>query len=280
MKGYPNKIPPLSPEVRAAVLKMFVTENAEEAMSDQRVADELAKQGVHISRRCVAKYRKAWRIQTVFVRKVTFCLALLLLAACCAPQTVPNRIDDERAFLGSVEERAVKIKQTCMDGGGSGTGYVLGPYKSGTIIATAAHVVDDESLGCLLKVDDVHAYVVSVDKKHDVALIWIDRFEHRPWVEMSRPYLGQRLWVFGYPYTHLTEEVELTASDGVLMSQVKGLYRVGNIIFFGSSGGGVVDRDGRLVGVVSSVITGSHFNAPAEMFIAPAQHVFDLVALL
>ncbi len=268
--------PSLGEEVRQRVLKMFANEDPKNPVSDQKVADALAKKGIKISRRCVAKYRLQFKFKNYWRRRIGIPAAMImtLVAACCGPQ----RVDGDRAErqrIAELEDRTVHVTLDC---GGWGSGFMLGSYRNGTLIATAAHVVDDALCG--YRVRGHEAEVLSIDTKHDVALIWISRYEYRPQVRQGQPYLGQELWAAGYPNSRLTEEAVLTVTSGVLVSEVSGLYRVSNIVFFGSSGGGVVDREGRLVGVVSSMISGSSFNAPAEIFIAPAKHVFNLVSHL
>ena len=56
--------------IKAHIRQMIEAENRAKPLSDSALADELAKQGIQVARRTVAKYREAMQIPPVNLRKV------------------------------------------------------------------------------------------------------------------------------------------------------------------------------------------------------------------
>jgi RNA polymerase sigma-54 factor len=56
--------------VRALIAQLISAENKVKPLSDGKLAEVLAKQGIECARRTVAKYREAMRIPTASLRKV------------------------------------------------------------------------------------------------------------------------------------------------------------------------------------------------------------------
>jgi RNA polymerase sigma-54 factor len=59
-----------SHHVREMIQKMVTTENPHKPLSDQKIADKLAQQGIQCARRTVAKYREAMGVLPAAMRKV------------------------------------------------------------------------------------------------------------------------------------------------------------------------------------------------------------------
>jgi hypothetical protein len=140
-----------------------------------------------------------------------------------------------------------------------GSGVVVGP---GTVV-TNRHVV--ESGGEIRVIDHGQAYPASVmysDKEYDLCALGVPSLP-APQVDIASVQtirVGQRVYAIGAP-----SGLELTISDG-LVSSVRpyGAFPViqtNASISKGSSGGGLFDTDGRLVGITTfSAIDGQNIN--------------------
>ena len=140
-----------------------------------------------------------------------------------------------------------------------GSGVVVGP---GTVV-TNRHVVD--SGGEIRVIDHGQAYPASVmysDKEYDLCALGVPSLP-APQVDIASVQtirVGQRVYAIGAP-----SGLELTISDG-LVSSVRpyGAFPViqtNASISKGSSGGGLFDTDGRLVGITTfSAIDGQNIN--------------------
>ena len=140
-----------------------------------------------------------------------------------------------------------------------GSGVVVGP---GTVV-TNRHVV--ESGGEIRVIDNGQAYPASVmysDREYDLCALGVPSLP-APQVDMASVQtirVGQRVYAIGAP-----RGLELSISDG-LVSSVRPygafpLIQTNAPISKGSSGGGLFDTDGRLVGItMSSAIDGQNIN--------------------
>lgn len=112
-------------------------------------------------------------------------------------------------------------------------------------ILTARHcVVDAEKL--LVTIIDGKRYYAKVLKiaiEDDLALIQIDaKLKYQ--VRLGKPYLGQDVWAMGHPKRHMW-----TLSKGIISRIFDNLTVTDTYINHGSSGGPLVDKEGRLVGI-------------------------------
>ncbi|MNC91221.1 RNA polymerase sigma-54 factor [compost metagenome] len=55
--------------IRALIKQLVAAEDARKPLSDHRISDILAQQGIQVARRTVAKYREAMHIQPANLRK-------------------------------------------------------------------------------------------------------------------------------------------------------------------------------------------------------------------
>jgi hypothetical protein len=140
-----------------------------------------------------------------------------------------------------------------------GSGVVVGP---GTVV-TNRHVI--ESGGEIQVIDHGQAYSASVmysDREYDLCALGVPTLP-APQVDMASVQtvrVGQRVYAIGAP-----RGLELSISDG-LVSSIRSygafpLIQTNAPISKGSSGGGLFDTDGRLVGItMSSAIDGQNIN--------------------
>ena len=151
---------------------------------------------------------------------------------------------------------AVKVMPVLLNGHGSGT-YML--VYGRRVVITAAHVVDDDSVMLVEGRDGerVTGRVVYRDHEADVAFIVVPEIKsrtaikYRPQLKYDERLVGTPLTYTGFPSHH-----DLLTIRGYVSSLERG-YIVTNMFgWFGSSGSGVFDARGRLVGVVSGIDIG------------------------
>lgn len=150
----------------------------------------------------------------------------------------------------------------------TGTGFAL---NNGYII-TNNHVVDGAKSIVILGVNgnfntEYKAYVVSVDKNNDLALVKINDsrfsgFNSVPYSVSNRMCeVGEDVFVLGYPLTsYMGDEVKLT--NGIISSRsgYQGdvtTYQISAPVQPGNSGGPMFDSQGNVVGIVNAGIPGA-----------------------
>ena len=151
---------------------------------------------------------------------------------------------------------AVEIISYNSDGSqisGSGA-YIV--YKRQHYILTAAHVVS-ESPVAMIKNDSetILGNVVFVDEATDVALVSIEgMFTRTPivWSVSKNRKIGGEVYYSGYPntYTLLTIEGKIAGYD-------RDMTIIHSYVWRGASGSVVLDKGGRIVGVISAVDVGT-----------------------
>jgi S1-C subfamily serine protease len=186
----------------------------------------------------------------------------LLLQQAAQPPSVPTRIEASVVLVRSRRE-GIHARQ--------GSGVVVAPG----LVATNAHVLDG-GLGVTVHQGGVAWPVARVilDPGRDVGLLSVPGLNLPPVPmapEPQRP--GQPVWVVGYPGGRGP-----VGTSGTL----RGLWFLGGSRLFqsdaptapGSSGGGLFDAEGRLLGLATLTFTSS----PNLNFSVPAAWIQDLVA--
>ncbi len=182
-------------------------------------------------------------------------------------QAADAPLDPEQLFARlspSVWMVAVKLN----DGkGASGSGVVVAPQR----VITNCHVVDQAARIEILKEQVVHvATVEHSDRRRDLCLLHVPRLDAPsvPIGDTTTLRVGQRVFALGSPIG-----LELTFSDGMVSSLRRGkgesvpFVQTTTPISPGSSGGGLFDLHGRLIGITTFKMRGGeniNFAVPAN----------------
>ncbi len=155
-----------------------------------------------------------------------------------------------------VRSASVKVETILKDGHGSGTYMVMYGKR---VVVTAAHVTNGSNTMLIRgrENETVIGRVVFEDVAADIAFLVVPKMETRTAIR-CRPYLSydERLIGAGLTYTGFPSHHDLLTVRGYITSLERG-YVVANMFgWFGSSGSGVFDNLGRLVGVVSGIDVG------------------------
>lgn len=149
----------------------------------------------------------------------------------------------------------------------SGSGIIIS--KDGRV-ATNLHVISDLSLGQYVKIklSDGRTYetskVIGYNEKEDLALLKIDGPKNLPVAELgnsSKISTGEKVYALGSPL-----RFQNTLSEGIISNtsiQIDGVNRIQTSapISPGSSGGALVNQNGKVIGVVvASFIEGQNMN--------------------
>lgn len=161
---------------------------------------------------------------------------------------------------------------TCSDGGFAGSAFLVSP----SLMATAAHVINGASaLQVSVGGELVDAEIFGVDLSHDLALLQLGEevdghvFAFSP----QDPEPGTRIAAIGYPLGEpetLTEGTVsgLDRSIDTAGGRYEGMLQTDTAINPGSSGGPLLDINGRVVGVADAIRTdaqGIGFAVPATI---------------
>jgi TPR repeat protein len=137
---------------------------------------------------------------------------------------------------------------------GSGTGFLVS--KNG-VFATNQHVID----GCgRIVVDEKDAKLVLQDKTNDLALIKVDKtYDKVSRLSYRSPSLGSDVSVFGYPLSDMMSEKHISLTKGSVSSLAGMDGNLSNFRFTapvqpGNSGGPIVNKDGKVVGITRAVL--------------------------
>jgi S1-C subfamily serine protease len=148
---------------------------------------------------------------------------------------------------------------------GRASGVVVRP----NLVVTNRHVVDAGEIWIVKQGDKTsRAFLIWIDPDHDLAQLKADRLDASPTALRlsSTLAVGERVYAIGSP-----RGLELTFSEGLISGLRK--YENGQVIQTsaaispGSSGGGLFDAQGRLVGITSFSLTESqnlNFALPVE----------------
>jgi S1-C subfamily serine protease len=147
------------------------------------------------------------------------------------------------------------------------------------VVVTAAHVVRNESVMAIDGRDGetVVGKVVFVDEATDLAFLVVPELKSRtalrykPQLNYDERLIGTQLTYTGFPSHH-----DLLTIRGYI-SALEREYIVTNMFgWFGSSGSGVFDKRGRLVGIVSGIDVGNFgIRIPLEsiVWVAPLSKI-------
>ena len=184
----------------------------------------------------------------------------------------------DAANLSIVEKRtrqaSVKVKSILLGGHGSGT-YMVAYGRR--IVATAAHVVRNESTMLVegRKDEAVIGKVVYVDHNVDLAFLVVPEMKtrtavrYRPQLRYNETLVGTNLTYTGFPSHH-----DLLTIRGYVAALEHNMIVANMFGWFGSSGSGVFDDQGRYVGCVSGIDMGRYgggYRIPIEeiVWVAP-----------
>ena len=188
----------------------------------------------------------------------------------------------DAANLSLVEKRtrqaSVKVKSILLGGHGSGT-YMVAYGRR--IVATAAHVVRNESTMLIEGRGDeaVIGKVVYVDHTVDLAFLVVPEMEtrtavrYRPQLRYNETLVGTKLTYTGFPSHH-----DLLTIRGYVAALEYNMIVANMFGWFGSSGSGVFDDQGRYVGCVSAIDIGRFgggYRIPIEeiVWVAPITRI-------
>ncbi len=169
--------------------------------------------------------------------------------------------------------RKAAVKVITPDGRGSGTYFKVGGYY---IVVTAQHVVGDSPFVLIegRNGETVYGQPILQGVETDVAIILVPEINSRRalrYKTLQQPrdidrIVGRNVTYTGFPASH-----DLMTVDGQIAGYENGHIIIHSYAWPGSSGSGVFDMRGRLVGVVSAVDIG-RWN-----WMVPPQLVEDVV---
>ena len=188
----------------------------------------------------------------------------------------------DAANLSIVEKRtrqaSVKVKSILQGGHGSGT-YMVAYGRR--IVATAAHVVRNETTMLIegRKDEAVIGKVVYVNHDVDLAFLVVPEMKtrtavrYRPQLRYNETLVGTNLTYTGFPSHH-----DLLTIRGYVAALEYDMIVANMFGWFGSSGSGVFDDQGRYVGCVSGIDMGRFgggYRIPIEeiVWVAPITRI-------
>ncbi len=190
-------------------------------------------------------------------------------------------------------------------GDGSGTGIIVRSTDEGSFIFTAAHVIEFAKareaahFDCIFyiqradaagsKVGRQIASLVVKSKNRDVAVLKVDiNYNVSTALELNT-FTGEDIWAAGFPAQHIAPgEKFFSITKGTLATsnlpkrgnpdKYGHYHRVTSQIYYGNSGGGLWSKDGKLIGIVTSMSTGLG-DMPLEgyYYAKPVKELLDLL---
>jgi len=172
--------------------------------------------------------------------------------------TASEILDVSNLSLMERRARAAAVKVESLLGSGHGSGTYMVAYGQ-RIVVTAAHVVEGSTTMRIVGRDgeSVVGRVIFRDDAGDIAVLVVPEMKtrtavrYRPQLSYDERLVGTKLTYTGFPSHH-----DLLTIRGYIAAIEKN-YIVTNMFgWFGSSGSGVFDERGRLIGVVSGIDVG------------------------
>ena len=178
--------------------------------------------------------------------------------------------------LSITEQRArsaaVKVRSLLQGGHGSGT-YMIAHGRR--VVVTAAHVVRNESVMAIDGRDGetVVGQVVFIDDRNDLAFLVVPEMKTRTAMRFRAEHrYDERLMGTSLTYTGFPSHHDLLTIRGYIAALEHNMLVTNMFGWFGSSGSGVFDQRGRLLGIVSGIDVGNiGFRIPLEsiVWVAP-----------
>jgi S1-C subfamily serine protease len=172
-----------------------------------------------------------------------------------------------------IDARSAAVRVVTPSGRGSGTYAKIGGHY---VVITAQHVVKDEPIVIVEGRNGEYVYGEPIlhGITTDVAIILVPEINSRIAIDykpMKKPrnidrLIGKEVTYSGFPGSH-----DILSVDGKIMSYERDHIIIHSYAWPGSSGSGVFDMRGRLIGVVSAVDVG------VWNYFAPPQLVEDVV---
>ena len=169
-------------------------------------------------------------------------------------------LDVSNLSLMEQRARSAAVKVESLLGSGHGSGTYMIAYGQ-RVVVTAAHVVEGSTTMRIVgrNNESVVGRVVFRDDSADIAFLVVPEIKtrtairYRPQMSYDERLLGTKLTYTGFPSHH-----DLLTIRGYIAALERS-YVVTNMFgWFGSSGSGVFDHRGRLVGVVSGIDVGRY----------------------
>ncbi len=197
-------------------------------------------------------------------------LLLAMLASCSCYSTTEVVVNAKPFPVEYALNRTYKVVVDCakddMDSGGSavdlGDGYAV----------TAKHVVDPWDSSCVITLSNSRGtwdgYLMAKHPNTDLAIIVTSR-PPLAFTPFAKPVLGEPIMAVGYPDSVLS----VTYGNVAAERDGDGDVRFTAPTYYGSSGGGIWDGSGRLVGISVS----GFFNRPSWFFLVPSDRIQELM---
>lgn len=174
---------------------------------------------------------------------------LPLLASACAVPQFPSQ-----PIAAYAKALSVTVRISNDDGAGHGTGVYVTP----NLVLTAAHVVSSRMRVHGPDGTSQVGIAILVDKANDLAMVYVTKaYKHTIQVQCHRPPAGARVILVGHP-----QWMRAVVKRGWVASNKLQRYRgsraymaIDATVLPGDSGGPVIDRFGRLVGIISATVT-------------------------
>lgn len=187
-------------------------------------------------------------------------------------------LDAPNLTLTEQRSRTAAVKVRSLTQGGHGSGTYMVAYGR-RIVATAAHVVRNETVMAIDGRDGetVVGQVIFVDHDVDIAFLVVPELKTRTAVRFNpRKVYDERLIGTHLTYTGFPSHHDLLTIRGYVAALEYNMVITNMFGWFGSSGSGVYDQKGRLVGVVSGIDVGNiGFRLPLEsiVWVAPVSKI-------